>query len=158
MTVTLVDASEHRSVVERLNQLYLYDFSEFGSRDVGPDGLYEASYLDGFWSRQGRHAFLLEVDGRHAGFALVSTPDDGAHSIEEFFVMRKYRRKGIGASAATQLLDMFPGEWKVHQFASNVAAREFWRRVIDAHTSGRFTETAHGGSEGWSQLFDSRRE
>ena len=158
MAVILLDASARQSVIEHLNQLYLYDFSEFGSRDVGPEGLYDASYLDGFWSRQDRHPFLLGVDGQHAGFALVSTPEDSAHSIQEFFVMRKYRRRGIGASAATQLFDMYPGEWKVHQFASNVAAREFWRGVINAYTSGRFTETAHGGAEGWTQFFDNRPE
>ncbi len=158
MEVTLRDASTHRAIVDHLNQLYLYDFSEFGRRDVRPDGLYEASYLDAYWSNEDRRSFVLLVDDQIAGFTLLHLPDGRAHPIGEFFAMRKYRRKGVAATAAVQVFDMFPGQWTVRQFPSNVGARGFWRTVIDRYTSGRFTEEEHSReSGGWTQSFDNSR-
>ncbi|MGH3281079.1 MAG: GNAT family N-acetyltransferase [Trebonia sp.] len=71
---------------------------------------------------------MFRVDGAWAGLALVFTGDP--HDIAEFFVMRKYRRRGIGAEAVAQLFERFPGEWTVRQQLSNPAATTFWRKAI----------------------------
>lgn len=62
------------------------------------------------------------------GLALVFT--GLPHDIAEFFVMRKYRRHGVGAEAAVQLFARFPGDWTVRQQLSNPAATTFWRKAI----------------------------
>ena len=46
------------------------------------------------------------------------------------FVLRKYRRAGIGTIAARALFARFPGRWQVRQLAMNAAATAFWRRAI----------------------------
>jgi predicted acetyltransferase len=33
--------------------------------------------------------------------------------MSEFFVLRKYRRQGIGRTAAVELFERFPGPWRV---------------------------------------------
>ena len=155
MQVELMDASGHKAAVTNLNQLYLYDFVEFADADVNQAGLYTSAYLDAYWFEEDRHPFLICVGGRFAGFALVRRHAEGKHSIAEFFAMRKYRRKGIGERAATQVYARFPGRWTVHQMASNPGAQAFWRKTIDRVTGGRFTETEHAGrSPGTSQSFD----
>ena len=69
------------------------------------------------------------VPGRAlAGFALVFTGEP--HDIAEFFVMRKYRGRGVGAQAAASLFDQFPGRWTVRQQLTNPAATAFWRKAI----------------------------
>jgi predicted acetyltransferase len=120
-------ASEH-DVVARLLELYAHDFSERNGADVGDDGTYGYRYLDAYWSEPDRHPFLFRVDGRLAGFALVRTgpPIDMA----EFFVLRKYRRGGIGTDAARAVFARFPGEWQVRQQWENTGAIDFWRRAI----------------------------
>ena len=50
--------------------------------------------------------------------------------MAEFFVMRKYRRRGIGRQAAADVFARFAGPWQVRQQRSNPAATAFWRRAI----------------------------
>jgi predicted acetyltransferase len=50
--------------------------------------------------------------------------------MAEFFVMRKYRRAGIGTQSARLVFARFPGSWEVRQVEANVTASEFWRSVI----------------------------
>ena len=155
MEITLADASGRRGVVDNLNQLYLYDFVEFADADVDERGLYTCSYLDAYWSDEERSPLLISVDEALAGFALVWPDASGGRSIEEFFVMRKFRRKRVGERAAAAIYSRFPGQWTIHQMASNPGALAFWRATIDRYAGGRFTETAHLGRwSGTSQSFD----
>jgi predicted acetyltransferase len=64
--------------------------------------------------------------------------EPGAMSISEFFVMRKYRKKGVGRAAAIEVFDMFPGLWEVLQHEANVPAQRFWEEVIGAYTGGHY--------------------
>jgi predicted acetyltransferase len=125
-----VDAAtvEERDVVARLLELYAHDFSERNGADVGDDGLYGYRHLDAYWTEPDRQPFLFRVDGRLAGFALVRTgpPVDMA----EFFVLRKYRRGGIGTDAARAVFARHPGQWQVRQQWENTGAIDFWRRAI----------------------------
>jgi len=129
MDVEVVQAlDDDRTVVWRLLQLYHYDFSEFDGSDVNPHGEYLHRYFDEYWTDADRKAFLFRTAGALAGFALVFTGEP--QDIAEFFVMRKYRRRGVGAQAAASLLGQFPGRWTVRQQLSNPAATAFWRKAI----------------------------
>jgi len=81
----------------RLLQLYLHDFSEFLPTDLGPDGEFEYPYFDAYWTELGRAPLVIEAGGHLAGFALVRSgvPND----LAEFFVLRRYRRQGVGRQA-----------------------------------------------------------
>jgi predicted acetyltransferase len=145
MKITLTQARRtDTAVVERILQLYEYDYSEWGGADVDAQGLYPTNDTDAMW-RPGYHVFLIRVGGNLAGFAFVTrTPshtDDGeVNSIDEFFVLRRYRRQGVGERVARTLFDRFPGRWEVNQLRENVAAQAFWRRVIGRYTGGHFHE------------------
>ena len=125
--VTEASANDH-SVFERLLELYRYDFSVFDGADVDARGVYGYPYLDWYWVEPERHAFLVRVDGRVAGFALVRAGDP--HDMAEFFVMRKYRRDGTGTRVARNVFARFPGNWQVRQLRTNEPAQRFWRRAI----------------------------
>lgn len=128
-SVRVVEAREaDKPVVRHLLELYQHDFSEFDGRDVDCHGLYGYPYLDHYWLERDRRPFLFDVDGWWAGFGLVrlGPPIDMA----EFFVLRRFRRSGIGRDAASQIFRMLPGRWQVRQLASNPGATQFWRRVI----------------------------
>jgi predicted acetyltransferase len=130
---------EHKAVVRRLLELYRYDFSEFDGSDVDRHGEYGYSYLDAYWADPGRRPFLFRADGQWAGLALVRTgpPCDMA----EFFVLRKYRRSGVGRQAALTLFGRFPGPWTVRQQRSNPSSTAFWRSVIPFAYSERTTDS-----------------
>jgi predicted acetyltransferase len=119
---------DEKPVVRQLLELYAHDFSELNGADVDERGVFGYRYLDDYWMEPDRHPFLFRVDGRLAGFALVRSGPP--HDMAEFFVMRKYRRGGIGVEAARAVFARFPGEWQVREVAANVGAVAFWRRAI----------------------------
>ncbi|HEY3100851.1 MAG TPA: GNAT family N-acetyltransferase [Methylomirabilota bacterium] len=122
------------SIVRRLVQLYIYDL--VGARwGVEADGTYGSPrWHRRFWRRDGRHHFIVRVNGRPAGFALVrempSVDDVPSREMSEFFVLRTYRRSGVGTRVARALFRRFPGRWELSVLTWNVIARPFWRRVI----------------------------
>ena len=124
----LAATDRDRAVLRRLVELYRYDFSEFDGADVDPHGEYGYRFFDHYWTDADRHPFLFRVDEEWAGFALVRSGDP--HDMAEFFVMRKYRRSGVGRRAARDVLARFPGRWTVRQQLTNPAATTFWRTAI----------------------------
>ena len=138
--IEVIPAAEtQKSVLRQLMELYCYDFSEFTGEDVDEHGFYGYSYLDYYWTEEDRHPFLIKVDGNIAGFAMVKRTHDGkAHTIAEFFVMRKYRRMNVGGVAAKYLFGLFKGDWEVRVMHVNKPAIPFWRRAINEYTDGDF--------------------
>jgi len=142
--VTPATVSE-RPVLRQLMELYQYDFSEFDGSDIGPLGLYDYPYLDHYWVEPERLPFLVRVNGCLAGLVLVArynylTGLKDTWVMAEFFIMRKYRRQGIGEQVARIIFDQFPGDWQVGQITENTSAIIFWRKVISRYTHNNFQE------------------
>jgi predicted acetyltransferase len=149
--------SEYR-VVARMLQMYLHDLSGTDGDDVDASGRFHYPWLPDFWRKSDAAAFVFLVEGQYAGFALVDADvvvPEQERSIEEFFVLRKYRRLGIGRQAAITLFQSMPGRWEVGQPMTNARAQAFWREVIGTFADGNWSEVAldHGGGA-TLQLFD----
>ena len=102
-------------------------------------------WLARYWTEPGKHALLLRVGGKPAGFALVdeSSPMPGSghrRFLGAFFVARAYRRRGHGTRLAHAVFARFPGSWQVLQVRANTPAQAFWRRLIGEYMGGGFTE------------------
>jgi predicted acetyltransferase len=148
MDVALIDAvPTDLPLLERLMQLYAYDFSEIMNLEIGLDGRFAGGPpLASCWSEPWRHAFVIRVDGKIGGFCILDersrlTGDFAVADVAEFFVLRRYRRMGVGRLAARAAFAKYPRRWEVRETAANVAATGFWRRVIGELTGGAFTET-----------------
>lgn len=94
-----------RPALSRMLELYQHDLSDIWDQDLDAKGEYGYS-LGRYWQDSACHPFVAVVGGHHAGFALV----DGAvnvgtegHWMDQFFVLRKYRRQGVGATLATHV-------------------------------------------------------
>jgi predicted acetyltransferase len=130
---------EEESILSNLLELYAHDFSEFHELEIGWDGRFGYSTLPLYWSEPGRHPFLVWVEGRLAGFVLVKRGSDvsgdaAVWDMAEFFVLRGYRRRGIGTHIAHEIWRRFPGLWEVRVMESNVSARPFWAHAISTFT------------------------
>jgi len=142
MNIEVIPAEEsQKSVLMHLMELYNHDFSEYTKEDVNEHGLFGYSYLDHYWTEEGRHPFFIKVDGYYAGFILVGTgrrysTNEKAHSIAEFFVMRKYRGMNVGSFAAKYVFNLFKGEWEVRVLNANKPALPFWHKVVNEYTNG----------------------
>lgn len=90
------------------------------------------------------YPFLVRVDGKLGGFALlkeIGTGTDRTMDVGEFFILRKFRRHGVGKAVACSLFDRFQGSWQVRQMLANTPAQAFWRNVVGTYTGNRFVET-----------------
>lgn len=148
VTPERVDAS-HRPVLANLLQLHQHDFMDFTPFEDAPDldetGRFDSGYFELFWKDCNVSVFVIRVDERIAGFAVVDinyheAAEANTRGIRDFFVTRKYRKQNVGRRAATELFDMFPGKWQVGQVWLNTPAQTFWRKVIGDYTKGNFTE------------------
>ncbi len=151
-----------KSVIQRMMELYQHDFSEFENIDLDEHGYFGYPYLDYYWVEEDRHPFMIQVDGKLAGFVLVNQCTylpDSQYSIAEFFILRKYRKRGIGRQVACYVFDLFSGCWEIHQIHANKVAQQFWRNVIGAYTAGNYTEIVieEQNWQGVAQCFDNRK-
>jgi predicted acetyltransferase len=134
--VELVPASRNEEpILANLLQLYIHDFSELLELDTGADGRFVYPQLPLYWSDPGRYAFLVKVDGELAGFVLVKTGSEwDVRDMAEFFVLRRYRRRGVGTAIAHEVWRRFPGFWEVRVMEANIAAQHFWAQAISSFT------------------------
>jgi predicted acetyltransferase len=67
------------------------------------------------------------------------------YRLAEFFITRTRRRLGIGQTAVQLILSRFAGRWEITEYLRNGVAVSFWRRVVGAHTKGRYSERIMNG-------------
>jgi predicted acetyltransferase len=79
--------------------------------------------------------------------------DSAVWDMAEFFILRGYRKHGIGTQVAHQVWKQFPGRWEVRVMESNLLAFRFWANAISKFTGEAVRSTRiERGSECW-QLF-----
>lgn len=131
--------------LRNLAQLYQYDFAQFIPAMVDDTGRFTMISIDAYLDERSERV-AIRADGDLAGFAICSHGEafrdqhEQVWWMDEFFVMRQHRRRGVGAGAATMLFDRFPGSWEVGQVRENAPAQAFWRQVIGRYTDGAFDE------------------
>jgi predicted acetyltransferase len=126
---------EQEPILANMLELYAHDFSEFTDITLGPDGRFGYKNLPLYWEDPNRHPFLIKTDGGLAGFALVTkgsdiSGDPDVWDMTEFFIVRGFRRLGIGTEATQAIWKNFPGKWEVRVIDRNKKAIKFWRRAI----------------------------
>jgi predicted acetyltransferase len=143
---------EDAAILANLLELYVHDLSEIFPVEIGRDGRFGYEHLPRYWEAPSlRFPFLVRADGALAGFVLATrgspaSQDPSDFDVAEFFVLRRYRRSGVGHAAATQLWDRIPGRWIVRVSTANRAGLPFWRRVVSEYTAGVFVEDERPGS------------
>lgn len=121
---------EQEPTVANLLELYAHDFSEFLGLELGADGRFGYKNFLLYWSEPNRQPFLVRMDGKLAWLVFVKrgseiSANDTAWDMAEFFVVRRYRRRGIGTEIAHKVWRQFPGRWEVRVMQSNHAAHHF---------------------------------
>ncbi len=125
MQIEVVKASiEQKPLLANLLELYSYDFTEFCDFDIGDNGFYGYEDLPLYWTESTRYPYLIYVDEKIAGFIFVQkgspvSNDRTVWDISEFFVMKKYKRNGIGTSAVFKIWEQFKGSWQVRVLVDN---------------------------------------
>lgn len=136
MQIKVIPATQDQQpILENLIELYAHDFSEMADLQLNSNGRYGYTPLPLYWQQPNRHPFLVTVDDRLAGFALVKqgseiSEDKDIWDVAEFFIVRRYRRHGIGKVVAHEIWRTFPGRWEVRVLERNQTGLAFWNRAI----------------------------
>ncbi|MFC6299457.1 GNAT family N-acetyltransferase [Pseudomonas spelaei] len=136
-TVEMIQTGpEHAELIRNLYQFYAYESSDWEQEDVEVDGRFyiHEEHLARYWQAPQWSANLLLVDGYIAGFLLIESselPDLNALELADLFILKRYRRKGIGRAIATQVLTSGDANWLVRFYDQDEASQAFWRSVMD---------------------------
>ena len=125
---------ENKQVLKNIYQYYLHDLSAYNDEDIDGEGLYDVNFLDLFWEKEGLSAFFIEINEQILGFILLQSgkyapPSGEDYYVSEFFILKKYRRKGVGRKAVETLFGMFSGNYLLAQMPNNNPAIKFWKSI-----------------------------
>lgn len=126
---------EQSSIIAQLYELYTYEMTDLADFDINEDGFYRYSDLPYYWQDSNKYPFLIWVNKKLAGFVLIQkgSPIDenpDIWDIAEFFIMRKFRKQGIGQFVAKYIWSRYKGPWQVRVWDNNIVAHAFWNNVI----------------------------
>lgn len=130
--------ADQADLIRNLYQFYAYESSDWEQEDVEVDGRFyiHEDHLVRYWQCPGWSASLVLVDGFIAGFVLLERselPGIDAMELADLFILKRYRRQGIGRAVAIELLTQ-PGDWLVRCHASDTGAVAFCNAVVsDLH-------------------------
>jgi len=96
-----------------------------------------------YWEDKNSFPFIVRYKNEIAGFVIVDSKGSVAEidfNMADFFVLRKFKNKGLGRYVAHQCFEKFPGEWEVMVIPGNEGAYCFWRSTIKNYTNNNFTE------------------
>ena len=130
-------------LLRNLFEHYCHDMSEWFDVDTGPDGSFSYDTAS-IWASE-QEVYSARVGTSIAGFAVIGSAagwlgDIGARDVHEFFVLRKFRRRGVGKQMAALLWDEHPGEWLVRVLEANAPAVLFWRNAVSGYSLGSYQE------------------
>jgi predicted acetyltransferase len=128
--------SDQKHILESLMSLYLHDLSEFADDlKVNEEGKFEYEGLELYFKTEDLKPFFIIYQSEVAGFVLLNTgkytPKDIDYIVHELFLLKGYRKKGLAGATVKKLLDLYKGNYKVVQIASNKPAVSFWKRFYE---------------------------
>ncbi|MGF1770618.1 GNAT family N-acetyltransferase [Enterovibrio makurazakiensis] len=146
MEVSLINIkAESRHVLENLFPYYIYDMSEYmgWSPNENGDFSFNKSSLDVYWKQEDHAPFFIHADGEIAGFVLVRKypPEGLTYDIEQFFVLRKFKGKGVGKQALKLAAARFEGRWQIRVLLGNEVALRFWKSAISSLVGENYIES-----------------
>ena len=133
--------------------LQFSDFSEYIGTDLNVYGEYEYEHYVDYFVDENRRIYLLKINDKLAGFAFINnisyiSKKDNILCVAEFFIMKKYRKKGYGQILAKHIFDKQKGQWEVFQIKANNIAGLFWEKVIGNYTNCNYQVTETENEDG----------
>lgn len=128
-------------IIQNMAQLYVYDASRELGFSISEDGRYNPKSYKCYCEDSDKIAYIIKVYDETAGFVLISEKGLEKHTdwkVDQFFILAKFQRSGIGKSAAEKIWQLHPGKWEVSVIPENTSALKFWENTISKFTANVF--------------------
>jgi len=136
---------ESRHVLENLFPYYIYDMSEYMGWSPNESGLftYNSGSFDVYWEKSDHVPYFIYFGEELAGFVLVRKypENDSVYDIAQFFVLRKFKGKGIGKKSLELVVRLFPGKWQIRVLIENGGALNFWKSAVSNIVGDKYEQT-----------------
>lgn len=134
---------EQKNILKNLIKMYCYEWSQYNGIDINEFGEYAFEHdIDRYFTEADNYPYFIRNGGKLAGFVLIDTDFDydknSDHAVSEFFVLYKYRKMGIGRSAATETFNKHKGKWEIKMHPMNKTSIDFWTDVVGKATNGKY--------------------
>lgn len=115
---------------------YLIELSEFDP-DIKFDdnGVPIYKWFDCYWDAKDRFPLFLIIDKKVAGLALVREIGNMQYEIAEFYVLPEFRKDGNAIWFATEITNLFDGEFTFSTRLTNPRAVKFWNKFTNLFES-----------------------
>ncbi len=136
MSVLLKPVSgDEKHILRNLYSLYLHDLSAYTEGlDISEDGSFEFDAFDMIWEREGLTPYFIKNHEAIAGFLLLLErpflKNEYDLCINDIFILKKFRRKGIALSVLMELFTQKKGKYFLLELAENIPAVTFWRKSL----------------------------
>lgn len=133
--------------IQNMGRFYVYDMTEYMGDDedwkIPENGLFECIDFRKYWTQPDTFPFIVRKNKEIAGFVIIDkkgSENQVDFNMAQFFILRKFKKKGIGRGLAYQCFNRFVGVWEVMVMPKNEGAYRFWEKVIAAYTDNHFQE------------------
>ncbi|CAN5304881.1 hypothetical protein BH10PSE19_BH10PSE19_10500 [soil metagenome] len=146
-------------IMQNMASYYSYDMSEYMGWAQQKDGKQSTgmNYIK-YWQTENTFPFIIKYHDELVGFVIVDKKVSNISNdfnMAQFFILRKFKGKGIGRHIAFQCFDKFCGNWEVFVMPGNEGAYRFWRKIIKAFMHHQFKEyTRTVGHETIRNIFE----
>lgn len=140
--------SKDKSILQNLFQLYMHDITASLPMDVNDHGLFEYDYIDYYFTKDNRYAYLIYIEDKIAGFVLIDDEfmvldkqnNAPCYDFSEMFILNAYKKKGYGEIVVNKIFDMYKGNWEIRPVPRSEGAKRFWLKVVKNYTNYNFVE------------------
>jgi predicted acetyltransferase len=149
---------DDKDVLKNLYLYYAHDLSEFNdSLKTDPNGLFGNS-IDLYFNDDRLIPLKIILDNSIIGFLFCSTGQKVDYIVQEMFILRNYRNRGLGKLALKQLFNLYPGRYGLVILMKNEPAKLFWTHCLE-HLGINYTssEVIEDGQLCTRLIFDSRK-
>ncbi|HWI48391.1 MAG TPA: GNAT family N-acetyltransferase [Rummeliibacillus sp.] len=129
--IKLIEAnSEDKNILENLFQYYLHDLSEY-TENLGleSDGRFDITDIELFITQDNLLPIKILLNNEIIGFIFLIKGKTVDYVINDMFILRKFRSKGLGKVVTKIIFDQYKGSYAVMQLVNNKPAITFWHTI-----------------------------
>lgn len=138
--IQIVPLSKMEEMRKYLND-YLTELSEFDPHvQFDEKGTPIYKWFDCYWDDKDRFPIYLIVDNCVAGIAMIRELDNMLYDFAEFYVVPEYRKDGNAIWFASEVTNLFEGQFVFSTRFTNPRAIKFWGKFAKLFEQNEYTD------------------
>ena len=123
---------DDKDVIKNMYQYYVHDLSEFNDNlHVDSMGLFDTSFVDRYYCEDDLIPLKITLENSTIGFLNCSIGQKVDYVIQDIFILRNYRNRGLGKLALKQFFDLYRGRFGLDILIKNEPAKLFWEHCLE---------------------------